>query len=151
VTASGIEQQVIEHQPLPPALRQLSIAPMPCLVAVPPTSSLPKIMTLVKEARARSVALLVPDRTKALQTLAAVTQLRYAAERAGVHLTLYAADQAIVQAAQQAGVTLVEVQGIIKPPRTGWKRRIMALNRLIATRPAAVRLAVHKAVTERIR
>jgi hypothetical protein len=122
VTAYENEQQAIEPPSLPSSLRQLSITPTPYVVPVPPTGNVAKIIALVKEAGARSVALLVPDRTKALSTLDGMTQVYDAAQHAGVQLTLYAADQAIVEAARQTGVAVLEVQGKIAPPRRRWQR-----------------------------
>ena len=151
VTTSGTEQQAVEHVPLPSSLRHVSIAPRPCLVAVPPTSSLRKIIALMKKAGAHSVALLVPNGTKALQTLGGVTQLHDAAERAGVQLMLYAADQAIVQAARQAGVALIEAQGPIAPPRTSWKRYLSSPKNITCPQPADVPSVAHGTVAERIR
>lgn len=151
VTASGTEQQASEYVPLPSSLRHVSIAPRPCLVAVPPTSSLRKIIVLVKKAGAHSVALLVPNGTKALQTVSGVTQLHHAAKCAGVQLTLYAADQAIVQAARQAGVALIEAQGPIAPPRAWWKRFLSSPENITRPQPADVPSVAQGTVTERVR
>ncbi len=151
MTVSGTEQQAIEHVPIPWSLRHVSIAPMPCVVAVPPTSSLPRIIALVKKASARSVALLVPNGTKALQTMGGVTHLHEAADRAGVHLTLYAADQAIVQAARQAGVALIEAQRPIAPPRAWWKRFLSNPENITRPQPADVPSVAQGTVTERVR
>lgn len=113
-----------EHLSLPSSLRQLRVAPPPQLVPVPPASSIATIGALVQNAGTRSVALLVPNRTKTLRSAAAMACLRAAADHAGVRVVVYAADQATLDAAWQAGVAVVVVQGRIEPPQRPFARRV---------------------------
>ena len=123
MTAFATERQR-EHQSLPPSLRQLRVAHEPQLVPVPPASSIAMIGALVQDAGTRSVALLVPNRTRALRSAAAMARLRAAADHAGIHVVVYAADHVTVDAAQQAGITVVVVQGRIEPPQRPFVRRM---------------------------
>jgi hypothetical protein len=124
VIASSTEHQH-EHQPLPASLRQVRAAHEPQLVPVPRSTSIVTIGALMQDAGVRSVALLVPNRTKALRSAAAMACLRAAADHAGVHVTVYAADRVTVQAARQAGVAVVVVQGRIDPLQRPLVRRMM--------------------------
>jgi hypothetical protein len=130
VSASATQRQR-EHQPLPPSLRQLRVAHEPQLVPVPPASSIVVIGALVQDASTRSVSLLVPNRTKALRSVAAMACLRAAADHAGVHVVVYAADRITLDAARQAGVAVVVVQGRIEPPQRPLVRRLARAARML--------------------
>lgn len=113
-----------EHLSLPPSLRQLRMAYPTQLVPVPRSSSIATIGALVQNAGTRSVALLVPNRTKALHSAAAMACLRTAANHAGVDVVVYAADHVTVDAARQAGIDVVVVQGRIEPLQRPFVRRV---------------------------
>ncbi len=113
-----------EHQPLPSSLRLVRAVHEPQLVVVPPASSIATIGVLVQDVGTRSVALLVPNRTRALRSVVAMACLRAAADQAGVHVVVYAADHVTVTAARQAGVAVVVVQGRIEPPQRPFVRRV---------------------------
>ena len=90
------------------------------LIPVLPAATIDEIIGHLEAARGRSVELLVPNNTRALQSLAGCELVRNAAAERGVRLTLFTADEKTAGAAKVAKIDTVAVGGPITVP-TGRK------------------------------
>ena len=86
------------------------------LIPVLPAATIDEIVANLEPARGRVVELLVPNNTRALQSLAGCELLRNAAAERGIHLTLFTADDQTIAAATRAKVDTVSVGGSIAAP-----------------------------------
>ncbi len=103
--------------PLP--LNQVGREEAPLLLPIQPSSSIEEICASVRDAGAARVELLVPDGTRALQSIAGNEMLREAAKTAGVRVTLFTADEKTTDAARFAKLDVVSVGGTVAAPRPG--------------------------------
>lgn len=88
------------------------------LIPISPTASIESIVEQVGSSGAREVELLVPNGTRALQTVAGSDRLRQAADGADIRVTLYTADEATIAAAQVARLDIIPVRGTVAAPPT---------------------------------
>jgi hypothetical protein len=87
------------------------------IVFVAPDDSTDSIARKIREAGARSVQLLVPDGTPALQALGGFVRLRQALDRAGVGLLVISSDEKILNAARLNQFEIMGVTGArVGPP-----------------------------------
>jgi hypothetical protein len=87
------------------------------IVFVAPDDNIDSIVRKIREAGARSVELLVPDGTPALQALGGFVRLRQALERDGVSLLVISSDEKTLNAAQLNQFDTVGVTGArVGPP-----------------------------------
>ncbi|HEX6292383.1 MAG TPA: baseplate J/gp47 family protein [Herpetosiphonaceae bacterium] len=100
-------------------LSQVGREEEPLLIPIPPQSSIEEICNLVRGAGAARVELLVPDGTRALQSIAGNEMLREAAKASGVRVTLFTADEKTTDAARFAKLDVVSVGGTVAAPRPG--------------------------------
>ena len=99
------------------------------LVPVLPEATIDEIVANLDPVRGRAVELLVPNNTRALQSLAGCDVLRNAAAERGIHLTVFTADSRAITAASIAKLDTVSVGGSIAVP---------SVTRPPATRPPTV-------------
>ncbi|HEY0734900.1 MAG TPA: baseplate J/gp47 family protein [Herpetosiphonaceae bacterium] len=100
-------------------LSQVGREEAPLLIPIQPSSTTEEICALVREAGAARVELLVPDGTRALQSIAGNEMLREAARAANVRVTLFTADEKTTDAARFAKLDVVSVGGTVSAPRPG--------------------------------
>jgi hypothetical protein len=100
-------------------LSQVGREEAPLLIPILPNSSIEEICALVREAGAARVELLVPDGTRALQSIAGNEMLRESAKAAGMRVTLFTADEKTTDAARFAKLDVVSVGGTVAAPRPG--------------------------------
>lgn len=100
-------------------LSQVGREEAPLLIPIQPSSAIEEICALVRDAGAARVELLVPDGTRALQSLAGNEMLREAAKAANVRVTLFTADEKTTDAARFAKLDVVSVGGTVSAPRPG--------------------------------
>jgi hypothetical protein len=100
-------------------LSQVGREEAPLLLPIQPSSSIEEICALVRDAGAARVELLVPDGTRALQSIAGNELLREAARAANVRVTLFTADEKTTDAARFAKLDVVSVGGTVSAPRPG--------------------------------
>ncbi|HEY0602240.1 MAG TPA: baseplate J/gp47 family protein [Herpetosiphonaceae bacterium] len=100
-------------------LSQVGREEAPLLIPIQPSSTTEEICALVREAGASRVELLVPDGTRALQSIAGNEMLREAARAANVRVTLFTADEKTTDAARFAKLDVVSVGGTVSAPRPG--------------------------------
>ena len=87
------------------------------LIPVSPSMTIEEIVAQVRASDARQVELLVPNNTKALQSLAGCELLKQAAAESSVQLTLFTSDEMTAAAADRAKLDIVPVGGaIVGPP-----------------------------------
>lgn len=100
-------------------LSQVGREEAPLLIPIQPSSTTEEICALVRAAGAARVELLVPDGTRALQSIAGNEMLREAARAANVRVTLFTADEKTTDAARFAKLDVVSVGGTVSAPRPG--------------------------------
>lgn len=100
-------------------LSQVGREEAPLLIPIQPSSTTEEICALVRDAGAARVELLVPDGTRALQSIAGNEMLREAARAANVRVTLFTADEKTTDAARFAKLDVVSVGGTVSAPRPG--------------------------------
>ena len=88
------------------------------LIPVSPDMAIEEIVARVWSLHTPHVELLVPDNTKALQSLAGCETLQQAASSTGIHLTLFTADEQTTEAAGMANLEVIGVGGSILAPTT---------------------------------
>lgn len=101
------------------SLSQVGRDEAPLLIPIQPSSTTEEICALVRDAGAARVELLVPDGTRALQSIAGNEMLREAAKAANVRVTLFTADEKTTDAARFAKLDVVSVGGTVSAPRPG--------------------------------
>jgi hypothetical protein len=107
------------------------------LLSIGPEATLDEIVGLVQAAGSGEVELLVPNNTEELRSLAGCEKLKRAASAAGVHVTLFTADEQIVGTARIAKLDVVPVGGAISAPPPGRPRSPQAKPHATVTLPAA--------------
>ncbi|GAC1360424.1 MAG: hypothetical protein NVSMB42_20000 [Herpetosiphon sp.] len=89
------------------------------LLPIVPASSVEAIIQQIRALRAPAVELLVPNDTRALQSVAGCDALREAAEAMGVRLTLFTGDEKTATAAALVNLDVVTVGSAIAAPTPG--------------------------------
>ena len=105
------------------------------LVPVAPESTVAEIIAQVQGAGSTEVELLVPDDVRALQSVAGCDALRQAAEKQGIHITLFTADEKTLTAARLARIEFMEVGGGVATPRAATPPRTLTALRPSTQRP----------------
>lgn len=88
------------------------------LIPIPPESGIDEIVARIRSVGTSAVELLVPNNTRALQSVAGCEILKQAANSLGVTVTLFSGDDRTISAAHSADLDLVQVGGAIAAPRT---------------------------------